>query len=167
MNKWFSVQQIYCVSCIHVSLCVSLLVLAGSSVCRCVTAECVRTSPPPPLSGWVAKEEDLRTHSQPITALGRCRLYRRRGSPETRLSPCLPLRKVRNVKNWHICGHIYSKKPTYWTLTFTCRWKEERPGQGQAWDLLPLWLWAHHTCGIWCCHWRVHCKSGLDTVQCA
>lgn len=79
---------------------------AGAPVCRCVTAECVRTSPPPPLSGWAAKEEDPRTRSQPITARGRCHPYRRRGSPETRSSPCLPRRKVtwkkgeKNHKPW-------------------------------------------------------------------
>lgn len=110
VNQWFNVQQTCCVSCMHRNLCVYLLVCAGARACRCVTAECVRTSPPPPLSGWAAKEEDPRTRSQPITALGRCRLYRRRGSPETRSSPCLPLRKVRDVKNWHVHGHIYSKK---------------------------------------------------------
>lgn len=159
MNECFSVQQICCVSCMHRHLQVPLLVLAGARVCRCVTAECVRINPPPPLSGWAAKEEDPRTHSQPITALGRCRLYRRRGSPETRLSPCLPLRKVRGVKNWHISGHTYTCVVVN-ERTFTCRWKEERPGQGQAWDLLSLWLWAHHPCGVWCCHWGVHCKSG-------
>lgn len=172
VNQWFNVQQTCCVSCMHRNLCVYLLVCAGARACRCVTAECVRTSPPPPLSGWAAKEEDPRTRSQPITALGRCRLYRRRGSPETRSSPCLPLRKVRDVKNWHVHGHIYSKKshmhysgwPTLWPLTFTCRRQEERPGQGQAWDLLPLWLWAHHPCGVWCRHWRVHCTYPTITL---
>lgn len=77
-----------------------LCICAGVRVCRCVTAECVRTSPPPPLSGWAAKEEEPRTPSQPITALDHCRMYQRRKSQETRSSQCLPMRKVSVWLTW-------------------------------------------------------------------
>lgn len=80
---------------------------AGRGECRCVTAECVRISPPPPLSGWAAKEEESKTPNQLITTLGHFRLHQRRRSPETRSSLCLPLRKVRHEEDMHMSGHTH------------------------------------------------------------